>query len=129
VETNTHTPPSAKQGPNRSEVWSGGLIAIGLIILQDFLSLNQPDRAVYISIFAFAIAIPILACNLLVNFSRRGSIERASVPEILFYLLGIFTALIGIAAAFWHTCWIAALVFSASSLCASVVYYKASYRR
>jgi hypothetical protein len=105
-----------------SDLWSGGLIAFGLVILQGFFSSNSVNAAGLVSVFAFAVAIPILSCNLLMNFVRRNSGKHASICEILFYFGGMLAALFGVGAAFWHTCWISALVFAASSLVAFIVF-------
>src|SRR2546428_12201371 len=40
---------------------NGGLIAIGLIILQDFFASDKLDVPSFISILAFAVAIPLLS--------------------------------------------------------------------
>ncbi len=85
---------------HQSSLWSGGLIAASFIFLQGFLSKSSLDFTNLISIFAFAFAIPILTCNILVNFARRKTNEKASIREILFYSAGIIASLIGIAAAF-----------------------------
>ena len=119
---------------DQSSVWSGGLIAIGVVILQVFLSLNELDSAAYISIYAFALAIPILACNILVNFAHRRNTknvrkDKASFREILFYLIGILASLVGIAAAFLHINLVAAILFSLSALIALAVYFKAAPHR
>ena len=119
---------------DQSSVWSGGLIAIGVVILQVFLSLNKLDSAAYISIYAFALAIPILACNILVNFARRRNTkdarkEKASFREILFYLVGILASLVGITAAFLHINLVAATLFSLSALIALAVYFKVAPHR
>lgn len=105
-----------------SDIWSGGLIAIGLIILQSFFSSKSIDTAGLISLFAFAIAIPILACNLLTNFVRRKTGKEASIYEIIFYFMGMLAAFLGVGGAFWHVCQISALVFGASSLSALIVF-------
>lgn len=111
----------------QSSIWAGGLIAIGLIIFQGFLSLSPLDPAAFVSVFAFAIAIPILACNLLLNFKRAGTKDatlKATNHEIIFYLVGMLAALIGIVAAFWHICKIAAILFFGSFIIALIVYFK-----
>jgi hypothetical protein len=107
-----------------SNLWSAGLLAISLIILQDLFSISSFDRPAYTSLFAFAVAIPILACNLVINFTRRETGEKAGGLEILFYIVGVLAAIVGVAAAFWHACWIAAIVFLSSSLVAFLVFLK-----
>jgi len=114
---------------DQSSVWSGGLIAIGVVILQVFLSSKKLDSAAYISIYAFALALPILSCNILVNFARRRKTkaaekDKASFREILFYLIGILASFVGLAAAFSHINLVAATLFSLSALIALAVYFK-----
>lgn len=108
-----------------SSVWSGGLLAISLVMLQGFLS-GPLDLAAFVAVLAFALSIPVLTCNLLVNFmrTRRDSRTKAADAEMAFYILGIFIALVGIVAAFWHMSWIAALAFLCSALFAFAVYIK-----
>ena len=113
----------------QSSLWAGGLITVSLIILQVFISSGISDIASFISVCAFALAIPILACNILINFTRGkkrkdGKKPKASIYEISFFLLGIVASLIGIASAFWYICWIASLIFSASTLLALLVYFR-----
>ena len=107
-----------------SDLWSGALIGVGLVILQGFFSLSCIDTPAFISIIAFAVAIPVLSCNLLTNFLkkryRRGSSDR--IWEILFYGGGVLTALVGFGAAFWHASWISAVVFGISSVFALIVF-------
>ncbi len=109
---------------HQSSLWSGGLIAASFIFLQGFLSKSSLDFTNLISIFAFAFAIPILTCNILVNFARRKTNEKASIREILFYSAGIIASLIGIAAAFYSMCHTSAVVFLIITIIAVIVYFK-----
>lgn len=117
-----------------SDLWSGALIGIGIVILQGFFSSNSVDKPALVSVFAFAIAIPILSCNLLTNFIRRSNKKPSeSIWEILFYVVGIFAALTGIGAAFWHVCRFATLVFALSSAAGfivfAIVYYSSGTKK
>lgn len=56
----------------------GGLIAFSLIIVQAFIATGLPDIASYISVIAFAIAIPMLAV-----FVYRYSILVSSATMVL----------------------------------------------
>ena len=107
-----------------SDLWSGALIGVGLVILQGLFSLNCVDPAAFISIIAFAIAIPILSCNLLTNFLKKKYSKKSSdqIWEILFYGGGVLAALVGFGAAFWRASWISAVVFVVSSVFALVVF-------
>jgi hypothetical protein len=113
-----------EDGTHPSDLWSGALIAIGLVILQGFFSLSPLDSAALVSVVAFAAAIPILSCNILTNFLRRRQRHKRaeSTWEILFYVIGILAALVGIGAALWHTSVISAYVFVGSSFVAMIVF-------
>jgi hypothetical protein len=113
-----------EESTHPSDLWSGALIAIGLVILQGFFSLSSLDLAALVSVVAFAAAIPILSCNVLTNFLRRRQRQKytESVWEILFYTLGILAALVGIGAAFWHLSVISAYVFAGSFFVAILVF-------
>lgn len=107
-----------EESTHPSDIWSGALIAVGLVILQGFFSTNTLDPAATVSVFAFAVAIPILSCNLLTNVLRRRHRKKTEESgwEILFYIAGVVAASVGIGAAFWHTSMMSALVFILSSL-------------
>lgn len=98
---------------HQSALWSVGLIGIGLIIIQGFLTSTSLNATAFIAICAFALAIPILTCNTLVKFAKaKKDVEiYNSIPEILFYAIGIVSAFIGITAAFWHINIIAGVIF------------------
>jgi uncharacterized membrane protein YfcA len=53
--------------------------------------------------------------------ARKG---RASIREILFYLVGILAALVGITSAFIHISWIAAVLFAFSAFLSLITYFK-----
>lgn len=91
----------------------GGLIAISLIIMQDFIASRIPDISALISVLAFATSIPLLATSVLVELILRN---YKNVIHHSFYVHfvrtgGIFGNIIGIDAAFWHISYIAGVVF------------------
>ena len=104
-------------------VMSGGLIAFSLIIVQAFIATGLTDPASYISIMAFAIAIPLLAMyaftysalNLLTPFKAPARVG-------ITFIGGCLIDLIGLDAAFWHISWFAGLLFIASGLLGYGVY-------
>jgi len=101
----------------------GGLIAIGVVILQALISAQSLDLPLLISILAFAIALPLLAVMVLVNHAQ-ASYRYASYPKYLtvVILLGQGGAFIGVLAAFWHISWIAAALLLVSGGIGLVVY-------
>ena len=108
-------------------VYAGGLIAISLIILQDFIGLGKLDPSALVSVVAFAAAIPLLSGMLVANviqsrYLYSPTLSRAPrVVESSFYL-GILVDLIGISAAFWHASLIAGIVFIVMVAISGLVY-------
>ena len=60
----------------------GGLIAIGVVILQALISAPSLDLPLQVSILSFAIAMPLLAIMVLVNHAQ-ASYRYASYPRYL----------------------------------------------
>ena len=106
----------------------GGLIAIGVVILQALISAPSLDLPLQVSILSFAIAMPLLAIMVLVNHAQ-ASYRYASYPRYLSLaiVLGQGGAFIGVLAAFWHISWVAAVLLVISGLVGLVVY--AAYSR
>ena len=108
-------------------LYAGGLIAISLIILQDFIAVGKLDLPAHISVVAFAAAVPLLSGMLIANIvksrysfsSARSALVR--VVESSFYF-GILIDLVGIGAAFWHTSLIAGIVFIVMVAVSSIIY-------
>src|SRR5438874_12398517 len=97
-------------------LYAGGLIVFSLIVLQDCMTLKPLDRPAFISVVAFAIALPLLSGMLVVNAVeskyKYGPSHSmiARLTETMF-ALGVIAALTGIDAAFWHISWIAGVLF------------------
>jgi hypothetical protein len=108
-------------------LYAGGLLAISLIILQDFLGLGKLDLAALVSVVAFAAAIPLLSGMLVANvvqskYRYSPALSRAPrVVESAFYL-GILFDCLGIGAAFWHASVIAAIVFMVMVAISGLIY-------
>jgi len=107
----------------------GGLIAIGVVMVQPFLTAASLDLSAKICIVAFSVAIPLLAALVLVNrqeaFRRRatksGFVETARV-------VGQVCAFVGVVAAFWHILWIAGVGMLVSGI-VGVAVHAAGYWR
>jgi Na+(H+)/acetate symporter ActP len=86
----------------------GGLIAIGIVLVQPFVAGASLDTSGMICAVAFAIAIPLLAALVLVNqqetFRRRRTNSR-TVAVARATAQG--SAVVGVVAGFWHIHWIA----------------------
>ena len=122
-----------------SSLWAGGLLTVSLIILQSFLSIDKDklDILAVFSVCLFALAIPILVYKILINIlrqqrydTRTQSVHRAVASlktpflELVFFILGAFSALAGIALALWRIHWIAMLIFSVSTIIGLLCYFR-----
>jgi len=101
----------------------GGLIGIGVVILQAVIPAQSLDLPLQISILSFAIALPFLAIMVLVNHAQ-ASYRYASYPKYLSLaiVLGQGGAFIGVFAAFWHISWMAAAFLVISGIVGLVIY-------
>jgi hypothetical protein len=107
----------------------GGLILIGVYMVQPFLTAPTLDASAKISIVAFAVAIPLLAALVLVNRQEafRGR-RTTSVTVTIAHAVAQLAAFVGIVAGFWHITWIAGMTFLAAGLVA-VGIHSAGYWR
>src|SRR5690348_7193169 len=60
-------PEQQREWIRQNNVIYGGLIAIGLVLVQQFLTATTLDRSAKICVVCFAVAIPLLAALVLVN--------------------------------------------------------------
>lgn len=112
-------PKESEENIALSNIACGGLIAIGLVMLQAFIALTSLDSAEFISVLAFAIAIPLLTGRILQNFLvKLSKKDRVALGCSNTYYLGTLAALVGIGAAFWHVSYVAGIVFISSSFVA-----------
>jgi Na+(H+)/acetate symporter ActP len=97
----------------------GGLIAIGIVLVQPFVAGASLDTSGMVCAVAFAIAIPLLAALVLVNrqetFRRRRTSSRI-VAVARATAQG--AAFVGVVAGFWHIHWIAGVGVLVSALVA-----------
>jgi hypothetical protein len=101
-----------------------GLIAISLIILQDWISLGILDPSSFVSLIAFSVAIPMLVFDLLIrqipNRHAANKLHRFFIRVIS--ILGVISAGIGVTAAMWHASHIAGVIFLGISIFCFFVY-------
>jgi hypothetical protein len=86
----------------------GGLILIGVYMVQPFLTAPSLDASATISILAFAVAIPLLAALVMVN--RQEAFRGRRTPSVMVTVaqaVGQSAAFVGIVAGFWHFTWVA----------------------
>ena len=97
----------------------GGLIAIGIVLVQPFVAGASLDISGMICAVAFAIAIPLLAALVLVNrqetFRRRRTSSRIVAVA---RAIAQASAFMGVVAGFWHIHWIAGVGVLVSALVA-----------
>ena len=100
----------------------GGLMAISLIIVHDFIAMGQLDLPAFISVLSFALAVPLMAGLLLISF-RETTLGYFGYSRSIsaFCYVSVFTDILGIDAAFWHISWIAGVVFAISGFVILIV--------
>ncbi|SDU40596.1 hypothetical protein SAMN04488563_1529 [Jiangella alkaliphila] len=97
----------------------GGLVGIGVVVLQPFLTVASLDVSAMICVVAWCVAIPLLAALLMVN--RQETFRRRRTDSRLVTLarpLALFSALVGLVSAVWHIHWIAGVTILASAFLA-----------
>src|SRR5437660_816756 len=100
----------------------GGLLAIGLIIFQDFIQLGVSNRYAFIAVVSFAVAFPCLVGVLMSNNheAKYPYMHHGRFVSIL-YAFGILSSFIGVLATFWYLSWIAGVIFLGVALGAFVL--------
>ena len=106
-----------------SDLINGGLIIIGVYMVQPFLTAASLDLPARICVVAFAVAIPLLAALVLVN-RRELSQHRATRSRFVVWarVVAQNLALVGAAAGFWHIWWVAGVGMLAGGLVAVSVH-------
>jgi hypothetical protein len=85
-----------------------GLIGVGVVLVQPFLTAASLDLSAKICVVAFAVSIPLLAA--LVMVSQQEAFRRRSTTSVLVHLakpIAQVGAFVGVVAGFWHILWIA----------------------
>jgi hypothetical protein len=107
----------------------GGLILIGLYMVQPFLTAPSLDVSAKVSIIAFSVAIPLLAALVVVN--RQEAFRGRLTPSVTVTVARVVAqgaAFVGIVAGFWHITWVAGVTFLAAGFVA-VGIHSAGYMR
>lgn len=125
----------ALTGPMKEEVLRqlgliyGGLILIGVYMVQPFLTAPSLDTSATISIVAFAVAIPLLAALVMVN--RQEAFRGRLTPSVTVTVARVIAqaaAFVGIVAGFWHITRIAGLTFLVAGVVAVGVHSAGFWR-
>ena len=122
--------------PEQEEEWIrqnnliyGGLIVVGVYMVQPFLTATSLDLPAKISVVAFSVAIPLLAALVLVS-QQEAFRRRATKSRIVAITKAVAQAcaFAGLVAAFWHILWIAGVGILAGGIVAVGV-HSAGYVR
>lgn len=125
-----------RQDPGQEEEWLrqnnliyGGLIAVGVVMVQPFLTAASLDLPATISVVAFSVAIPLLVALVMVN--QQETFRRRRTKSVLVAIAQVVAqtgAFIGVVAGFWHILWIAGVGILAGGL-VGVGVHSAGYTR
>jgi hypothetical protein len=103
----------------QSNLIYGGLIVIGVYMVQPFLTAAWLDLSARICVVAFSVAIPLLAALVVVN--RQELFRRRRTRSVLVtgtQVVAQLCAFVGAVAGFWHILWIAGVGILAAGLVA-----------
>jgi protein-S-isoprenylcysteine O-methyltransferase Ste14 len=106
-----------------SDLINGGLVIIGVYLVQPFLTAASLDLPARTCVVAFSVAIPLLAALVLVN-RRELSRHRATRSRLVVWtrVVAQNLAFVGVVAGFWHVWWVAGVGMLAGGLVAVAVY-------
>ncbi len=118
AERLAHDPELGEEWLRQERLIYGGLMAIGIVMVQALLP-YPVDTSATTCVIAFAVAIPLLAALIVVNrqeqFRRRRTSSRIVAVA---RAVAQGAAFVGLVAGFWHLDWIAGAVILGSSLVA-----------
>ena len=123
AESMASTGPMTQEELGQLRVIYGGLILIGVYMVQPFLTAPSLDASATVCVVAFAVAIPLLAALVMVNRQEtfRGR-RTTSVTVTVANAVAQLAAFVGIVAGFWHVTWVAGVTFLAVGLVALLVH-------
>jgi hypothetical protein len=129
IQRQTEKPEQQWEWLRQQSMIYGGLIGIGLILVQPFLTATSLDLSARISVVAFSVAIPMLAGLILLN--REETLRRRYVNSHFVRAAQAISqgcAVIGVVAGFWHMLWFAGVGILVSGFVAMFV-HSAGYLR
>jgi hypothetical protein len=100
----------------------GGLIVIGVYMVQPFLTASSLDLSARICVIAFSVALPLMAALALTD--RQEAVQRGRLAAALLataQTVAQWSAFVGVVAGFWHITWVAGVGVLASGLLGSAV--------
>jgi hypothetical protein len=124
-----YEPEQQQEWIRQNNVIYGGLIAIGLVLVQPFLTVSVLNWSAKICVLAFAVAIPLLASLILVN--RLEQFRRRVTDSLLVKItqsIAQLLAFAGVVAGFWHIMWLAGVAVLVSGVVAMMVHSAGYFR-
>jgi hypothetical protein len=122
-------PEQQREWIRQNNVIYGGLIAIGLVLVQPFLTVRSLDWSAKICVIAFSVAIPLLAALVLVN--RQENFRRRVTDSLSVRVtrsIALLLAFVGVVAGFWHVTWLAGVGVLISGFAAMMVHSAGYFR-
>jgi hypothetical protein len=129
IQQAAEEPEQLREWIRQNNVIYGGLIAIGLVLVQPFLTATSLNWSAKICVIAFSAAIPLLAALILVN--RQESFRRRVTDSLLVRAtqsIAQLLAFVGVVAGFWHIMWLAGVGILVSGFAAMMVHSAGYFR-
>jgi cation transport ATPase len=123
IEQASREPAQQQEWIRQNNVIYGGLIAVGLVLVQPFLTVTGLDWSAKTCVIAFSAAIPLLAALLLINYQetfRRRITDSVAVRVTR--SIAQLLAFVGVVAGFWHIMWPAGVAILVSGFAALLVH-------
>ena len=123
AESILHDPRQVREWLRQRDLIYGGLIGIGVVMVQPFLNALSLDLAAKICVGAFAVAIPLLASLILLNRQEMFR-SRADTSRLVSVAQGVAqaSAVVGVVAGFWHIHWAAGVLMLVSGVFGTAVH-------
>ncbi|MFC6085983.1 hypothetical protein [Sphaerisporangium aureirubrum] len=93
-----------------------GLIGLGIVLVQPFLTVESLDTSAMVCVLAFSISIPLMAFLIMINqLQTQHRHTTYSNYLALTKTVAVLSACAGVVAAFWHITWLAGVVVSVAA--------------
>ncbi|WP_395244110.1 hypothetical protein ACGGZK_18610 [Agromyces sp. MMS24-K17] len=116
-------PKVADEWLRQDTLMHGALVGIAIVLVQALVSQTPPTPLGLTSLVLFAIAIPLLAALIMLNWQESFRHRRASSRVVtIARSIGVGAAFAGIVTTFWDVSWIAGAVLLASAIVAMFVH-------
>jgi hypothetical protein len=119
----TADPGQSREKLQQSGLIYSGLVGIGIVLVQPFLTAEPADVPAKICVIAFAVAIPLLTALIVLN--RQETVRSRFATSTLVtctQVVGPLSAFVGIVAGLWHILWIAGVATLGFGILGVVVY-------